>query len=290
LGLLRLNVLTVHNRTLDALLDEWAASERRVRLREHLHRVDGVDPDLVIMDPTRARERGLTSTVTFPRGNLAPEGSVVKSTSIDRSVVDPDGVYRKLGPARVFTSERAAIAAIKGQGEKEIHPGDVIVVAGCGPMGSGMEETYQLTSALKYLKWGKEVALITDARFSGVSTGACIGHVGPEALAGGPIGRVRDGDLIQIVIDTVNLEGSLDLVGHDGQRYDSATGARVLAERSSNPTLAADPRLPADTRLWAALQAVGGGTWGGCVYDVDRIIQLLEAGQRALANERLAAD
>jgi putative YjhG/YagF family dehydratase len=290
LGLLRLNALTVHNRTLDQLLGEWAQSERRQRLREHLHKVDGVDPDVVIMNPKRARERGLTSTVTFPRGNLAPEGSVVKSTSIDRSVVDADGVYRKLGPARVFTSERAAIAAIKGQGDKEIHPGDVIVVAGCGPMGSGMEETYQLTSALKYLKWGKEVALITDARFSGVSTGACIGHIGPEALAGGPIGRVRDGDLIQIIIDTVNLEGSLDLVGHDGQRYDPATGAAILAQRGPNPTLAPDPRLPADTRLWAALQAVGGGTWGGCVYDVDRIIQLLEAGQRALSPQAAAAD
>jgi dihydroxyacid dehydratase/phosphogluconate dehydratase len=157
-------------------------------------------------------------------------------------------------------------------------------------MGSGMEETYQLTSALKYLKWGKEVALITDARFSGVSTGACIGHIGPEALAGGPIGRVRDGDLIQIVIDTVNLQGSLDLVGHDGQRYDAATGASVLAQRSPNPTLSPDPRLPADTRLWAALQAVGGGTWGGCIYDVDRIIELLEAGQRALTAQAAAAD
>ncbi len=272
------------------LLDEWEASERRLRLRQHLHQVDGVDPDVVIMAPERARERGLTSTVTFPRGNLAPEGSVVKSTSIDRSVVDPDGVYRKLGPARVFTSERAAIAAIKGQGEKEILPGDVIVVAGCGPMGSGMEETYQLTSALKYLKWGKEVALVTDARFSGVSTGACIGHVGPEALADGPIGRVRDGDLLQIIIDTRNLQGSLDLVGHDGQRYDPATGASVLAQRSANPSIAPDPRLPDDTRLWAALQAVGGGTWGGCVYDVDRIIQLLEAGQRALATQAVAAD
>jgi putative YjhG/YagF family dehydratase len=289
LGLLRLNARTVHDRTLGQLLDEWEGSERRKRVREHLLAADGVDPNVVIMDPATARARGLTSTVTFPRGNLAPEGSVVKSTSIDRSVVDPDGVYRKLGPAKVFTSERAAIAAIKGQGDKEIRPGDVIVVAGCGPMGSGMEETYQLTSALKYIKWGKEVALITDARFSGVSTGACIGHIGPEGLAGGPIGRLRDGDLIQILIDTVNLEGTLDLVGHDGQRYDAATGAQVLAHRAPNPTLAADPRLPNDTRLWAALQAVGGGTWGGCVYDVDQILTVLEAGQRALAAEAAAS-
>lgn len=282
LGLLRLNALTAHNRTLDALLDEWARSERRKRLRDRLFEADGIDPDNVIMDPATAQARGLTSTVTFPRGNLAPEGAVVKSTAIDPSVLDADGVYRKTGPARVFTSERAAMAAIKGQGDKAIHPGDVIVVAGCGPMGTGMEETYQLTSALRYLEWGKEVTLITDARFSGVSTGACIGHIGPEALAGGPIGRVQDGDLIQIVIDTVNLVGTIDLVGVDGQHLGAEEGARILAARPTNPGIAADPRLPADTRLWAALQSVSGGTWGGCVYDVDRILELLEAGQAAL--------
>jgi putative YjhG/YagF family dehydratase len=283
LGLLRLDALTVHNRPLGDLLDEWEGSERRQALRDLLRRTDGVDPDVVIMNPAAARARGLTSTVTFPRGNLAPEGSVVKSTSIDPSVVDTDGIYRKTGPAKVFASERAAIAAIKGQGDVAIEPGDIIVVAGCGPMGSGMEETYQLTSALKYLKWGKEVALITDARFSGVSTGACIGHIGPEALAGGPIGRVRTGDTIRIAIDTVNLQGSLDLVGDGERRFSPEEGSRVLAARSPNPDLAADPRLPADTRLWAALQRVSGGTWGGCVYDVDRILQLLEAGEAALA-------
>ena len=148
----------------------------------------------------------MTSTVTFPKGNLAPEGSVVKSTSIDPAVVDADGVYRKIGPARVFTSERAAIAAVKGQGGQSIQPGDVMVLIGRGPLGCGMEETAQITIALKYLPWGKEVALITDARFSGVSTGACIGHIGPEALAGGPIGRVQEGDTIQIIIDRVNLD------------------------------------------------------------------------------------
>lgn len=284
LGLLRLDATTVHNRSLDALLDEWRRSERRKRLRDRLFEADGVDPNNVIMDPKTARARGLTSTVTFPRGNLAPEGSVVKSTAIDPSVLDADGVYRKLGPARVFAGERAAIAAIKGQGDKTIQPGDVIVVAGCGPMGSGMEETYQLTSALRYLHWGKQVALITDARFSGVSTGACIGHIGPEALAGGPIGRVQDGDLIQIMVDTVNLVGTLDLVGADGRQTGPEEGARILAARPMNPDIAADPRLPADTRLWAALQSVSGGTWGGCVYDVDRILQLLEAGQAALAD------
>ena len=133
------------------------------------------------MSPERARERGLTSTITFPRGNLAPEGSVIKSTAIDPSVVDADGVYRNEGPARVFVREKDAIAAIK---KGRVQAGDVLVLAGCGPLGTGMEETYQLTSALKHLPFGKHVALITDARFTGVSTGACIGHVGPGSAGG----------------------------------------------------------------------------------------------------------
>ncbi len=284
LGLLRLNALTVHGRHLDDLLDEWQSSERRQRVRDILFQQDGIDPNNVIMDPKTAHERGLTSTVTFPVGNLCPEGSVVKSTAINPSVIDADGVYRKIGPARVFTSERAAMAAVKGTGPDEhIRPGDIIVVVGRGPMGSGMEETYQLTASLKHLEWGKEVALVTDARFSGVSTGACIGHMGPEGLAGGPIGRLREGDTIQIVIDTVNLIGSVDMVGHDGQRYSPEEGARVLAARPPLATMQADDRLPHDTRLWAALQNASGGTWAGCVYDVDRIIELLEAGKQALA-------
>jgi putative YjhG/YagF family dehydratase len=284
LGLLRLNALTVHGRALGDLLAEWETSERRLRVRAILREQDGVDPDQVIMNPQAARDRGLTSTVTFPVGNLAPEGAVVKSTAIDPSKLDSDGVYRKVGPARVFTDERAAIAAIKGIGERQVQPGDIIVLVGRGPMGTGMEETYQLTAALKHLPWGKEVALITDARFSGVSTGACIGHVGPEGLAGGPISRVREGDMLQIVIDTVNLTGSLDLIGHEGKRYSPAEGAAILAARPPHPDLAPDPRLPDDTRLWAALQHASGGAWGGCVYDVDRIIALLEAGKRALGD------
>ncbi len=276
LGLLRLDVLTVNGRTLGEMLQEWEGSERRQHVRARLLEVDGIDPDDVILSPSRASQRGLTSTVTFLTGNLAPQGAIVKSTAIEPSVVDTEGVYRKIGPARVFTTERAAIAAIKGQGERVVRPGDVIVLIGRGPMGSGMEETFQLTAALRYLPWGKEVALITDARFSGVSTGACIGHVGPEALAGGPIGRVREDDLIRIVIDRVNLTGSIDLIGHAGQSYTPEEGAAVLASRLPHPDLAPDPGLPDDTRLWAALQNVSGGAWGGCVYDVDTIIGRLQ--------------
>jgi putative YjhG/YagF family dehydratase len=271
LGLLDETCLTVAGEPLGRLLDGWASSERRRRLRDVLVAKDRVDPDDVILSPERARARGLTSTVTFPRGNLAPEGAVIKSTAIDPSVVDADGVYRKTGPARVFTSERAAIAAIKSRGDERVKPGDIMVLICRGPMGAGMEEIYEVTSALRHLSFGKQVAVLTDARFSGVSTGACIGHIGPEALAGGPIGKVRDGDRIQIVIDRNRLKGSVDLVGEGEAVFGPEEGARVLTRRAPRPDLAPDPHLPADTRLWAALQAASGGTWGGCVFDVDTI-------------------
>ena len=280
LGLLDLDVLTATGTTLGRVLEWWESCDRRKRLRARLWDLDGVDPDLVIMTPAKARERGLTSTVTFPRGNLAPGGAVIKSTAIDPSVVDPDGVYRKTGPARVFTRERDAIAAIKGQGERPIKAGDVLVLMGRGPSGAGMEEIYQITAALKHLSFGKQVAVLTDARFSGVSTGACVGHVSPEALTGGPLGKLRDGDRVRIVVDRVNLTGSIDLVGADGRDLDPDAATRLLEERSPNPMLSPDPDLPADTRLWAALQAVSGGVWGGCVLDPDAIIRALTAGNR----------
>ena len=272
LGLLDLAALTASGESLGAMLDAWRDSERRRRFREALLERDGVDPDDVVFTPARAKERGLTSTVTFPRGSLAPEGSVIKSTSIDPSVVGSDGVYRIEGPAKVFTRERDAMAAIKSG---NVRAGDVVVLAGAGPMGTGMEETYQLTSALKHLPFGKHVALVTDARFSGVSTGACIGHVGPEALAGGPIGKVRDGDRIRIVIDRVGLVGSLDLVGDATGPLDPEAAVVLLASRGPHPALSAHEKLPDDTRLWAALVKAGGGTWGGCVYDVDAILARL---------------
>jgi len=274
LGLLAVDVLTVSGKTLGGALDEWETSERRAKFKSILKEQDGVDADDVILPPAAAKARGLTSTVTFPRGNIAPEGSVVKSTAIDPSVLDGQGVLRREGPARVFTSEHEAIAAIK---KGHIKAGDILVVLGCGPIGTGMEETYQLTSALKFLPFGKDVALVTDARFSGVSTGACIGHVGPEALAGGPIGKLREGDRIRVVIDTRKLEGSVDFVGEGDQRFEPAEGAVLLASRLPRADVKPHPALPDDTRLWAAMQQVGGGTWGGCVYDVESIVGRLKS-------------
>jgi putative YjhG/YagF family dehydratase len=281
-GLLETNAVTVTGERLGTLLDWWESSERRRRLRAKLRELDGIDPDEVIMDPDSARRRGLTSTVCFPRGNLTPGGSVIKSTAIDPSVLDADGVYRKTGRARVFLTERAAIAAVKSTGPDRIQEGDVMVLICRGPMGTGMEEVFQLTCALRNLSFGKHIALLTDARFSGVSAGACIGHITPEALAGGPIGKLRDGDIIEIVIDPKQLEGSVNLVGAGGRFFGREEGERVLASRPLRADLAPDPELPAETRLWAALQDVCGGPWGGSVYDVETILKVLAAGRRAL--------
>lgn len=273
-GLIDTSVRTLTGETLNASLDWWQESQRRHRLRQILQQRDGIDPDDVIMTPDRSRSKGLTPTTCFPVGNLAPEGSVIKSTAIDPTTVGDDGVYRRRGPARVLTSEKAAIKAIKNY---EIREGDVIVLICGGPMGSGMQEIYQVTSALKHLPFGKHVAVITDARFSGVSTGPCIGHVSPEALAGGAIGKIREGDQIEIVVDRVNLNATVNFVGENGEVFDPEEGARRLATRQPRPDLAPDPELPSDTRLWASLVQRSGGVWGGCVYDVEAIVSALES-------------
>jgi putative YjhG/YagF family dehydratase len=271
-GLLDTSVKTVSGETLDTSLDWWQQSERRHALRKRLKQLDGIDADEVIMAPDRARSRGLTATVCFPAGNLAPEGSVIKSTAIDPSLIGEDNVYRHHGPARVFTTEEAAIAAIK---TGRIGHGDVIVLICGGPKGAGMQEIYQITSALKQLPHCKHVAVLADARFSGVSTGACIGHVSPEALAGGPIGKVQDGDLIEIVIDRGKLTGSVNMVGHAQREFSAADGTQTLAAREPRSDLKPHPALPEDTRLWGALVEASGGVWGGCVYDVDKIVTAL---------------
>ncbi len=279
LNLLDTNVLTITGKTLGENLDWWEKSERRTRFRKLLRELDDVDANEVIFSPDEARKRGLANTLIFPRGNLAPEGSVCKATAIDPAVVDADGAYRKEGPARVFVNEKDAMAAIK---EGRIKAGDVLILTGIGPLGTGMEETYQVTGALKHLPFGKHVALLTDARFSGLSTGACIGHIGPEGLAGGPIGKILDGDTIRIHVDLKRIEGSIDFVGEGQRRFTPEEGTEILSRRTPRKDLSPNSALPDDTRLWANLQLASGGTWRGCVYDVERIIALLEAGQKAM--------
>ena len=172
--------------------------------------------------------------------------------------------------------------SIKSTGPDKLKKGEILVIICGGPIGTGMEETYQITAALKHLSYGKHIALLTDARFSGVSTGACIGHIGPEALAGGPIGLLKDADLIEIEIDTKKLTGSINLVGEGTDNHGSDWGSKELSFRNASLEIKPNEKLPDDTRLWAALQDVSGGTWGGCVYDVDAIIETLNAGKEAL--------
>jgi xylonate dehydratase len=280
-GLLDTTAKTVTGETLAANLDWWEQSERRRTLRKNLLDEDGIDPDNVIMSPDRAHSRGLTSTVCFPHGNLAPEGSVIKSTAIDPALIDAYQKYHHLGPAKVFTTEAAAIHAIKTGDIKE---NDVMVLTCSGPLGAGMQEIYQITSALKALPFGKHVAVLTDGRFSGVSTGACIGHISPEALAGGALGKLRDGDQIEILIDRKNLTGSVDFVGTANGTMSPEIGAEFLAERGFRHDLAPHPDLPDDTRLWAALIHASGGIWAGCVYDVDAITSRIESADLAISS------
>ncbi len=260
-GLLELDAPTVSGQTIGENLAWWEQSERRRLFRDKLTALDGIDPHDVIRPP----EDAFPSTVTFIQGNLVPDGAVVKSTAIDPDLLDDEGIFLHEGPARVFVSEEAAIAALKSTGDDRVQEGEVLVLAGLGPLGAGMPETYQVTSTLRYASVGKNLAVLTDARFSGVSTGPCLGHASPEALAGGPLGKLRDGDPIRIHIDTRKLVGTAEFVG-DLEKF---------LDRPIHPDLAPDPRLPDDTRLWAALQNASGGSWGGCVYDVDEIIKRL---------------
>ena len=269
LGLLRLNALTVTGQTLGENLAWWENSERRSRLRAKLQELDGIDPDRVILSPDRARAAGLSSTVSFLHGNLAPEGALVKSTAIDPTLLDENGVFAHEGPARVFGSENEAIKAIKSRGDDALRQGEIVVLLGIGPA-SGMPETYQITSALKYVRKTKGVVLLTDGRFSGVSTGPCVGHISPEAWAGGPLGKLRDGDLLRVRIDTRKLEGSVDYLAPAGRDPSAELAARPISDK-----LKPNPDMPADTELWATLQSVSGGSWGGCVYDTKRIKELL---------------
>lgn len=273
-GLLDCSVLTSSGETLGTNLDWWADSEARREMKAQLLAQDGIDAADVIMSPAQARSRGLMPTVCFPKGNLAPHGSVIKSTAIDPSLIDEANVYRHTGPARVFITEAAAIDAIK---RGDLHAGDVVVLICGGPLGAGMQETYQVTSALKTLQYCKDIAVVTDARFSGVSTGACIGHISPEALAGGPIGKIRDRDVIEIIIDRAKLQGSINFVGEGGERFSAAEGVTRLKNRALREDLAPHPHLPDDTRIWAALIEASGGVWGGCVYDADAIVQKLSS-------------
>ena len=267
MGVLDLSCLTVTGKNIDQNLDDWQKSERRTRFKEILYTKDGVDPEDVIMSPDKASQKGIARTLAFLSGNLAPQGAIVKSTSISPNLYSSSGNYYHEGRARVFYDESSAIAAVKSTGDQRVLPGEVIVLLGRGPMGAGMPETAQITSALKYTKALSENVLITDGRFSGFSSGPCIGHVGPESLSGGPIGKLRDGDKIKIEINKDHCVGRIDYIGN----------VEAFQKRPMNPNLREDPNMPESVKLWAALQNTGGGTWGGCVPNVREIIKKLNS-------------
>ncbi|HEX6286516.1 MAG TPA: dihydroxy-acid dehydratase, partial [Acidimicrobiia bacterium] len=193
-GLLNGDVLTVTGKT----------------MAENLANVSPPEGEDVIrsFDDPLAHEGG----IAVLRGNLAPEGAVVKLAGIE--------LERREGPARVFEGEQAALAALFSH---QIRPGDVVVIRTEGPKGGpGMREMLQITAAIKGAGLGKDVLLITDGRFSGGTTGLCIGHIAPESEVGGPIGLVEEGDIIRVDVP----ERRLDVVVDD----------ETLAERRANWT------------------------------------------------------
>lgn len=292
LGLLRIDCLTVTGQTLGENLDMWEKggklypwesedkTNRRQQVRFNLQAFNpDAHPDQVILPPAKAKKANMKSTLTFPTGNLAPEGSVIKSGAIAPEMIDDNGIYYKKGAAKVFVSEADAIRALN---QGEVQPGHIMILMGTGPSGTGMEETFQITGALKQLSFGKEIALITDGRFSGVSTGACIGHVGPEALVGGPISKVQNGDIIEIKIDCDNLTGSINLVASQedpGAELNDVDVAKLFSMRSPHPQLRPHPELPDDIKIWAATQS---GIWEGCVQDAQRIMKIMKAGMNVV--------
>ena len=225
---------------------ETIIEKEQLATEEKLQLLDGIDPGDIIMSPEKAKIRGLTSTMTFLQGNLAPEGALVKSTAISPSRIDDDGVFRHEGPARVMANESEAIEAIKSG---IIQPGDTMVLIGLGP-GCGMPETFQITTALKHIKGGESIALLTDGRFSGWTKGyLAIGNVCPEAQVGGPLALVRDGDKIDI--DVPNRKLDVDISEEE------------IAQRRSEWTPPDQSHVKGTLLMYAmtALQADKGAGW-----------------------------
>ncbi len=173
-----------------------------------------LDPDPLDGDVLRTLDNPIHATggITILHGSMAPEGAVVKTAGFDAAVFE--------GPARVFERERAAMDALTAG---EISTGDVVVIRYEGPKGGpGMREMLAVTAAIKGAGLGKDVLLLTDGRFSGGTTGLCIGHVAPEAVDAGPIAFVRDGDLIRVDIAARSLDLLVDADELEARRTDWA--------------------------------------------------------------------
>lgn len=214
--MLHLDVMTVTGKTLGENLEQLKAEGFYDKCEAFLKpwglkRTDVIRP---FNDPF-----GTDGTIAILKGNLAPEGSVVKHSAV------PKEMFKAVLKARPFDCEEDAIAAVLSH---EIKPGDAVIIRYEGPVGSGMPEMFYTTEAISSdQELGKSIALITDGRFSGASKGPAIGHVSPEAAQGGPIALVEEGDLIRIDIP----ERVLQIVGINGQELPEEEVARVLEER-----------------------------------------------------------
>lgn len=221
-GMLHLDAMTVTGRTVgenleslaeDGFYERCAASLRAFNDRYHtaLSWQDVIRP--------ASRPLGRNGSVAVLKGNLAPEGAVIKHTAC------PKEMFRAVLRARPFDSEEACLAAVL---RHEVHKGDAVFIRYEGPKGSGMPEMFYTSEAISSdQELGRSIALITDGRFSGASTGPVIGHVSPEAASGGPIALVEEGDLIRIDVEA----RSLDIIGIAGERKTPEEMAAVLAER-----------------------------------------------------------
>jgi dihydroxy-acid dehydratase len=215
---LHLDCLTVTGKTLGENLADIERSGFFAETRGYLNNVKVLREEII---RPRSDPFGPDGGIAVLRGNLAPDGAVVKYFSV------PAEMHVHVGPARVFDFEDAAVEALLA---REVKPGDVVVIRYEGPRANGMPEMYFATAIIAAdPALSHTTAVVTDGRFSGAAKGPAVGHVTPEALDGGPIAVIEDGDLIEIHVP----DRRLALVGAHGQRFSSDQIAQLLAERRS---------------------------------------------------------
>ena len=213
--MLHLDVMTVTGKTLGENLEDLEKENFFQRNLGYLHNY-GLEREQVIFPVEKVREKG---SVAILRGNLAPDGAVIKYSACT------EDMRERKGPARVFNCEEDAYQAVV---DKKVAPGDMLIIRYEGPRGSGMPEMLMTTEAIVCdEELNGEVALITDGRFSGATRGAAIGHVSPEAAAGGPLAFVEDGDILAYSVKN----RSLDIVGIRGEEKSPEEIEEILQER-----------------------------------------------------------
>ena len=244
--MLHLDVMTVTGKTLGENLETLKQSGFYERCEANLKpwRLKRTDIIRTYEEPI-----GTNGTVAILKGNLAPDGSVVKHSAVPREM------FQAVLKARPFDCEEDAIHAVLTH---QVHPGDAVIIRYEGPKGSGMPEMFYTTEAISSdAELGKTIALITDGRFSGASKGPAIGHVSPEAAEGGPIALIEEGDLIEIDIPARRLE----IVGIRGQLLPWEEVDRILAKRKAQWKPRAPKYKKGVLRLFAehAVSAIKGG-------------------------------